>query len=244
MLIPAVVLVTALILMCGFFLPSYVSGFTDRQTIGKLDITGSGSISFETKSELGIIDRLKMVTDASSVSLDNGKNMDANTAYQNALTELGKISCGNAMVIDLPSCRLSKYDVAFFIDSSDPTKSLIVWGLFIQDGTHDIIVSVDDETGKLLSLQYSLDLTANKKEAQPAMKPNVIRSDIDRQDGITSLDTELIGQAFAAYYGLTLVRTEIPKNDKYTRLLVELSDGTDSMTLIIAITYKGFSVNI
>ncbi len=232
--IPAVVLITVLILTGGFFLPNYISGFKDRQTIGKLDVTDGGGISFETKSELGIIDRLKMMTSAPSISLDNGKNMNAETAYQTALSELGTFNSLDVIDLDTAACRLSKYGVSFFIDSADPSKNLIVWDLLIQDKMHDIAVSVDDETGKLLSLQYRTSLLEYQTDI-----PVTTRSDKPM-----SFDTEMIGQTIADYYGLTLVGWEPAKSDQYKRLLLDLNDGQESITIAVTFTGYGFMVNI
>lgn len=235
LIIPVVVVLAALVLAGGFFLPSFISQLGDRQTIGKLTITDGSGVSYETKSELKIIDRLKMMTNAGRVKLDNGKNMDSGTAYESALLELGKLNSKGIFDFDPASCRLSKSGVAFFIDSADPSKNMIVWDLFIQTGIHTISVAVDDETGKLLSMQYSIDQIAQKKDAAPFSRP---------PSPADALNIELIGQTVADYYGLTQVRSEPLKNDKYLSVICELSDGQDTVKLVASITGIGFSINI
>jgi hypothetical protein len=114
-ILPITVVLTVIILTGGFFLPTLVSQFNDRQTIGELTVTDGSGVSYETKSELKIIDRLKMMTEARRVDLDNGKNMDADAAYQSALEELGKLEDSGIIALDLESCQLSELRVAFLI---------------------------------------------------------------------------------------------------------------------------------
>lgn len=245
LMIPAAVLLTALILTGGFFLPTIVLQYKDRQTIGELTVTDGGGVSYETKSELKTIDRLKMASKAETISLDNGKNMNADTAFQSALAELGKLADKGILEISRADCRLGLYDVLFYIDSADPTKNMIVWFLRIEDESHIIDAAVDDETGMLLSLSCSLNKQAYKNGMSALPKPsagkNVIKPSPGEEDDGSTI-AKLIGQTLADYYGLTFVGTELQEIDYYTRFTFELTDGQESVVLSVTFTYAGFYV--
>lgn len=234
LLIPAAIVLTALTLAGCFFLPSFMSRLKDKQTVGMLSITDSRGVSFETKFQLQMIDRLKMTANVDHIRLDNGKNMDVDAAFQAALSELGKFNSEDIMALDLAACRLSKHSVNFLIDSADPSKNLIIWSLYIQDDTHTVIAAIDDETGKILSLQYDVSLIAYKKEMLPSAAPGMAKP----------FDTEIIGQTLADYYELTLVRAELLKSDRYLNVMCELSDGQNTVALYVIITGTGFSVTV
>lgn len=248
-IIPITVVLTVIILTSGFFLPTLVSQFKDRQTFGELTITDGSGVSYETKSELKIIDRLKMMTEARRVDLDNGKNMDADTAYQSALEELGKFTGSGIIALDLESCRLSELRVAFFIDSSDPSKSMIVWDLYIQNGTYSITVAIDDETGLLLAMLFDVDKSVYKKGEAAIALPFVIEYDAasepSAEDSAAAEQSyaEQIGKALADYYGLTYVGSKPQKSDYYTRIMFELSDGLDSVMLPVNLNDVWFTIN-
>ncbi len=143
----------ALILAGGFFLPSFITGLKDRQTIEEYTVADSSSISFETKSELGILDRLRMITSVGSIPLENGDKLKSDTAYQCALTELARLNAGGWMAFDFESCRMYGYYISFYVDSIDPAKNMIVWHLNLGDEAgRAIYAAVDDETAILLSL--------------------------------------------------------------------------------------------
>ncbi len=210
------VALTVLILTGGFLLPTFILRLGDRQTIGRLTVTDGSGVSYETKSELKTIDRLRMMTDARSIEVDKGTYMDANTAYQSALSELGKFADQGILEFDVQTCRLSEYDVSFFIDSTDPSKSMIAWSLYIRDDTHDINVAIDDETGILLGLSYNINELIYKKGVE---KPPTISETVSgtETEGVTVVD--LIGQTLADYYGQTHV-ARTPKKRLLRPLLV------------------------
>ncbi len=240
-MMPITVALTVLILTGGFFLPSIVLRLGDRQTIGRLTVTDGSGVSYETKSELKIIDRLRMMMGARSIDVEKGTYMDANTAYQSALSELGTFIDQGIIEFDVQTCRLSAYDVSFFIDSADPSKSMIAWGLYIQDETHDINVAVDDETGILLALNYSINKLAYKWGAE---KPPTISETVSGAGTEEVTVVDLIGQTLADYYELTLVGSEPQKSDYLVRFTYELTDGQESVYLHVSITGMGFLVHV
>jgi hypothetical protein len=140
-----------LLLAGAFFLPSLTAEFKDSRMIGDYTVTDGAGISFEATSDLGIMERLELITKAESIQLENGKELDDETAYAQALTELAQLNTGGIMELDLDSCVLLDAGVSFYIDSADSAKSLIAWSVSLEDAMGRIAnVSLDDETGRLL----------------------------------------------------------------------------------------------
>ncbi len=242
--IPAAVLLTVLILTGGFFLPTLVLKYKDRQTIGELKITDGSSVSYETKSELKTIDRLNIITNGGMLEVDNGKNMNADKAFQSALTELAIFEDKGVLEVDRATSRLMRYDVMFLIDSADPSKNMIVWYIFIQDEIRDIHVAVDDETGILLTLDYNLNKQALKDGIMLTPRPEITEKSADdaasASDAGGSTVMELIGRTLADYYGLTLVSTNLRSSEYFARFAFELGDGEESVVLSVTVTDTGF----
>lgn len=235
-IIPVVIFLTVLIMVGGFFLPSFAATFKDQQTIGTLSLSDGCSLSVETKSEINVLDRLKMISTASSIALDKGKNMDSEIAYQCALTELEKFFGSDLIEFDFVNCRLTRSGAVFYIDSTNPSKNLIAWDITITDGLHTIRVFVDDETGIVLSINYSMDLQAYKNAR--------IKNDFSYPS--VSIDPEILEDCIVDYYGLTIGLSEVAKTEetgKYVCVRFELSDGQGSITVGINFTGTGFWVN-
>lgn len=232
---PVVLLLTAMILTGGFFLPSYVSAFKDLETIGKRAVTDGVQVNFETKSELSIIDRLKMITTASSISLDNGQNMDIDSAYQNALTELGKFNSKSVMNMDVASCRLAKAAVSFYIDATDPSKNIIVWNIVVEEPGYTIVAYLDDETGKLLALSYNL-AEPDIYDQQRLMASAYVNSPI--------VNADLLAASIVDYYGLDVAEPEIENNPNALTFVLILSDGQNSMKIQTEVANNAFWMNI
>jgi hypothetical protein len=233
-LVPAVVFVTALILVGSFFLPSYILALKDGKTLGKLGVTESQAVNFESKPELGIIDRLRMKVNSARLELDNGKNMDPQTAYQCVIGELEKFSTGVGLDYDFSTWEMDRYSVEFLIDSSDPSKNLIAWDITINDDEgHMLVASVDDETGVLLSFYQYFDKGY----------PKVVPSASDKAEALQFPDLTQLAGEIASYYGLTaeIIKDSSKKNGQ---IIVELSDGTSSMEMTIVVNTYGFMINM
>lgn len=207
--------VVVLILAGTFFLPSFTANLKDRQMIGQYTVTDGTGISFEATSDLGIMERLEMITEAESIQLENGKELDDETAYACALTELAQLNAGGLMELDLDSCFLLDASVAFFIDSADSTKSLIAWSISLEDATgHNANVALDDETGKLLWFQYYSESVMEKPEAD------------SEETSLLAVSPDELAEIIVGYYGLDAAVIDMEKYaPDYAEFTIRLSDG-------------------
>jgi hypothetical protein len=226
-----------MLLTGGFFLPSLVARVEDQQIIGKLDITGTQSISFESKSELSIIDRLQVRSNSSSIALDKGKNMEvAEAAFQCAITELEKFNQYNVMDIDLSTCVMTENDAEFLIDATDPSKNVIVWNIMMKDNNgHSIFVSVDDETGIMTYLYYFVNVKQARYDLTEVPKPAEKAADMD-----------MLRTSIAAYYGLDseIVSTKPDPYDAYTLMILKLNDGEGNVEMAVEAGSYGFYIYV
>jgi hypothetical protein len=232
-----VVIITLLLLTGGFFLPSLVAGVEDKQIIGKLNVTGTQSISFENKPELGNIDRLKMRPNSSSIALDKGKNMDSEEAFECAVREIEKFNQFSVMDIDLTKCVMTDSDVEFLIDATDPSKSVIVWNLLMRDEAgHSVFLSVDDETGLITYLYYFVNLDKKKYELSGKPASEAV------PEPEKTVDAGKLNDSIAAYYGLQ-IETVSSKSDRYNDIsvmILKLSDGEDNVEMAVETGGYGF----
>lgn len=236
-----VVVITFLLLTGGFFLPSLVARVEDEQIIGKLNVAGTQSVSFENKSELSIIDRLKVRSNSSSIALDKGKNMDSEAAFQCAITELTKFNQNNVMDIDLSKCVMTENDVEFLIDATDPSKNVIVWNIMMTDEAgHSIFVSVDDETGIMTYLYYFVNLKQTKYDLTDVPRP------AEPKEAEKTVDVDMLRNSIAAYYSLDseIVSTKPDSYSDYTVMILKLSDGEGNVEMAVEAGGYGFYIYV
>jgi hypothetical protein len=193
------------------------------------------SVDFASASKLNLVDRLGLIANSGSIELNNGKNMDVDTAYQHTLSELGKLTGAGLLDIDLTSAQLAKSDVAFYIDSSEPTKNVIAWSITLEEKDFFLTTVIDDETGKLLGLFFA------SKKAAPTIKEKTKRMD---DVPLALVDPSFLVKTIADYYGLKVTVLDTENKDKYTRLTIELSDGQKSVRISAEIYPFGFAFNI
>ncbi len=236
----------ALILAGGFFMPSFITGLKDRQTIEEYTVADSSSISFETKSELGILDRLRMITSVGSIPLENGDKLKSDTAYQCALTELARLNAGGWMAFDFENCQMYGYYISFYVDSIDPAKNMIVWHLNLGDEAgRAIYAAVDDETGILLSLEYyTKDASGEIYYEKVPNRGTPGEPDYERYYDKLIVDPEKLKDSVADYYGLETGSMEYIKDSVIFHYELELRDGSASTKLQVVITGAELWFNI
>ena len=235
--------ITALVLAGGFFLPSFLMGFKDRQMIGQ-SIVGSSHISFETKSELGILDRLRMITTVGSIPVENGKKLDADTVRQKVLTEVERFNAGDVLELDAGTCKIIHRNVSFYVDSVDPAKNMIVWRAYMEDNKgHAVSVSIDDETGTLLSMQYVSEMAMDEV---PYMEGNVAAPLAEKSGQYynrTLVDPETLVSSIADYYGLGVEASELKGGGATFLYELKLSDGSSDSTMQMMVSMSEFWIN-
>jgi hypothetical protein len=231
---------TALILAGAFFLPAVVTGVKDRQMIDEYTLVGGSSFSIETKNELGIIDRLKMMMNVDSIQLENGKNLDADSAFETALSELERFNAENVMALDYYHCELLKASVSFYVDSVEPTKNMITWLLDMDDQSgHSVMVTIDVETGVILPLNY-ISYNAVPSPAISRKEYTDKPSELGVPDEDLFVDPDVLTNSIAAYYDLEVLLMQTEKDRMVNGYELLLRDGGDSVILLAMITRDGF----
>ena len=212
-----IISISVLLLLAGaFFLPSFTANLKDRQMIGQYTVTDGAGISFEATSDLGTMERLKLVTEAESIRLENGKELDHETAYTQVLTELAQLNVGGFIGLDLDSCYMLDASVSFFIDSADSTKSLIVWSINLEDAMGRIVhAALDDETGKLLWFHCYSERVMEKPEP-----------DGEEEISLLAVSPDELAEIIAGYYGLDAAVIDMEEyTPDYAEFTIQLSDG-------------------
>ncbi len=243
--------ITALVLAGGFFLPSFLMSFKDRQMIGQ-SIVGSSHISFETKSELGILDRLRMITTVGSIPVENGKKLDADTVKQKVLTEVERFNAGDVIELDAGTCKINDLNVSFYVDSVDPAKNMIVWRVYMEDDKgHVVNVSIDDETGTLLSMQYISKMAMDEVPYMAMDEGTYPEGNLAAPSGENSgqyynrtlVDPETLVNSLADYYGLSVEASEQKSGGETFLYELKLSDGSTDSAMRMMVTMSEYWIN-
>ena len=189
----------AALLAGSFFLPDFVAGVTDSNTLGSLALIGSESVDIEHAPELGLPERIELIASRNTeiISVNAGNLLNEETAADTAVRELTKLLGRQRFNFDPVSCEIEECEAAFVVDKGNPSLSMTIWELKLSDrNSNSVNVTVDDETGVILKLIYRFGTAI---QAEPG-SGGVLRS------GKSDIELQSIAQALTElmtdYYGM------------------------------------------
>jgi hypothetical protein len=146
---------TFIFITVGFFLPEWMTAFTDKNIIGKVE-----SESFElpkalSGNSISMIKRISLLQDypqnVDRVALDMGTNFDLTSAsdrFFEEITELAKLDL--LPETDPEGKGTIKMDVSLYVKKNDPSVSGIFWSIALQKDGFLGNFYMDDYTGKII----------------------------------------------------------------------------------------------
>ncbi len=172
-----VIILLVLVIIVGFMLPSFVFRVQDSQNDQTQTSVSATSVQLNLSSALTFFQKLRIVaesTSISSVELDSAMNMD----YEQALDELFK-GLDDMFPLDVEEIPFtaegfSEVNHQILLKASGE-DSLIYWEFWLSDADgNQIIADVDDDTGLILSLRYTL-ISVDVEESgnDPVLAPDI-----------------------------------------------------------------------
>lgn len=226
-LITSLVSLAAVLLMVGgFLLPSIVSGIRDRQTLNKIDTIASETVNFDVQARLSLIEKITMNRYSyDGIYLETGRYLDIDSAIRRGLSELSYFLAPFQMDFNTASCTTESCEPVFILNSSDPSKNMIVWQLGITDSAGAFVsLTLDDESGKLLSLAYIENADAVYKNDSGVLP---------------SPDIQAIAELLTEYWSLDIGYLEsVDEKPVFASYTIALTDGTN-ITEVVLELYSG-----
>ncbi len=174
--LPLSALLLAIALAGSLSLPKLVSAFNDRQRLGAVHTEQqeeqqapvSRSMAEKLQLILGEMHKALNTDEADSqgiysvtstapslVDLRTGNQYDGNTIQPHCLEELKKLGEAGLLATPLPADGASLSNPYLYLSPIDQTASVIVWHLYYEEEAPYLSVSLDDETGKIISFNAS-----------------------------------------------------------------------------------------
>ncbi len=185
-----VLLVIAIVI--GFLLPTIVARIQDAQADQTRQVVNSTRVQLDMGSSLTTLQKLRIVAErASSVELDSAPTMDEDQAREELLAGVGEMFSEELAGVQFPVDGFSEVSHRIILKMSGE-DSLIYWEFWMVDGDgNQINATVDDETGLILSLQYTLNLTpADEGREEVDLQPHtplfMIRENVEDTGGVLS----------------------------------------------------------
>lgn len=204
-LVKSYFLVGCLVALC-LAAPSVLAYCYDRVALNVIETEVIEPIELGVTSGLSLSEKL-ILTQSGSL-LDSGgeqRAMTADAVTETAAAALSTILSG--MDVTVPSLTNPRVQPALLINPQDPRQSLSVWNLIFENGAQYGQLLLDDESGKLLSLNlytyarniYSVSDAAITDMANYDVKNKLKDKDLSSTEPFYQLAAQLV-----SYWGLTL----------------------------------------
>ena len=139
-------------------LPSAILDWQDRKMVGRRELLDSQEVIVTAQEDMSLLEKMHLVNSGNinSMYMVNGRRYTTESALDKAAQELRKLrELGILMDCNLDKMDMGEAEVEFILDMEDGERSMMLWNGFVRTDSWRIYWSMDDETGKLLSIsQY------------------------------------------------------------------------------------------
>ncbi len=155
------VLVVALAL--GLGLPTFVAYIQDGQTNQVVKTVDATSVSLDLSSALTVLQKYRIaISEESHVELDSAQNMDGDEALEMLFVGLDILFPGTDEEIPFDAEGFSEVNHSIIL-KMEGEDSVIYWDFLLENDAGDrIYADVDDDTGIILYLRYTLNTSTEE----------------------------------------------------------------------------------
>lgn len=170
------ILLIAAVAVCGFVLPSELMKWQDEKRLEHSESREAEEVVLEAGTDLTMIEKLQLMqkSTVTALEMEQGKHYSHETILEKAEKELQKLEALGLIDLESQEKYWVIFQIQFFVDTEDGTKSMILWTLSVTTDNFYLVISMDDETGKILSL-YQMDFA--DAPGQKTGKPEIESDD-------------------------------------------------------------------
>ncbi len=161
-----IIILLVAVLVVGFLLPTIVGTVQENQTNETRQVVQANSVQLEMSSALTVLQKLRIAAEetSSTVEVESAPNMEEGQALDTLLAGLQELFDMNLMGVPLTVDGFSEVSHQIIIKMSGE-DSLIYWEFWLSDlEGNQITAALDDDTGLILSLQYTFSQASEEEE--------------------------------------------------------------------------------
>lgn len=206
----------------GFMLPSKFLQWQDQLRLESAGAQETEEVILAARTDMTLIEKMQLIqkSSATAVSMEQGKNYTRDSIIDKAESELQKLIELEILNLDSVGDMYSIDNIWFLVDTEDGTKSMILWIVSVYTGEYSIGFSMDDETGKILSISQVLSQVDTSSQAltQDGISNWAYDSEISIENTGSYSELKEIAEKWGEYLGLSLAEvydTPNPTADIY-----------------------------
>lgn len=139
-----------------FILPPELSSLQDSKTVGHINLETLEETKVELQQQMSMLEKINLLSsqdiNTNGITIKQGKELTEDKVREVCKDEIQKLKdLGILGPIDInfDKDKMSSI-INFYISTADPSKSVIVWNAIFMHDDNYIVISLDDETGKII----------------------------------------------------------------------------------------------
>lgn len=159
----AMTMFTLLLSCLCFILPPGFSSYKDSKTVGQVNLETLEETNVVLKKQMTILEKISLLSgqdiNTNGITIKQGKELTeekAKTACKEETAKLKELGVfeDTDFGVDFDKDYAGS-QINFYISTADPSKSVIIWNVIFIHDNKSVIISLDDETGKITGIVSS-----------------------------------------------------------------------------------------
>lgn len=138
-----------------FTFPTALMRWQDEKLLEKIEAEEAEVVKLDLQAEMTLAEKIELKTNnkASIIGLVNGKNYDQRSITDKIKEELEKLNETGVLIYDGQDTNFSDITLNMYVNPEDAAKSMLLWTAIMYIDGEDIVVLVDDESGKIINIE-------------------------------------------------------------------------------------------
>lgn len=188
----------------GFTLPADLMEWKDTQRLWQVEQQQAEEVSVIYDTDMTFTEKIRFLQedDLKTIEMSGGKNFTEEKMIVHVKKELEELQTRGIVMLNDKELTYGVQRILCQMDDRDGNRSMILWELIAKSQDEQFVMTVDDETGKILTI-YHLRAFEEATDAKNYQKVSVS----DKTEYVLELD--VAAQLWANYWGVDLVTTAV-----------------------------------
>lgn len=188
----------------GFTLPADLMEWKDTQRLWQMEQQQAEEVSVIYDTDMTFTEKIRFLQEdeVKNILMSGGKNFTEEKMIVHVKKELEELQTRGIVMINDKELTYGVQRILCQIDDRDGNRSMILWELIAKSQDEQFVMTVDDETGKILTI-YHIGTVDEITYAKNYWKV----SDQKKTEYVLELD--VAAQQWADYWGAELVTTAV-----------------------------------
>lgn len=138
-----------------FTFPTVLMKWQDEKRLERIEVEEADEVKLDLRSDMTLAEKIELKSNdmASIIGMVNGKNYNQRSITDKIKEELEKLNEIGVVEYDGQNTAFSDIMLKMYVNPEDAGKSMLLWTAVMYINGENMVVFVDDESGKIISIE-------------------------------------------------------------------------------------------